>query len=213
MPTRRRGAGCRSSVNGGAVALGHPYGMSGIRYLGSTLLELARRGRRRAIMGVCTAGGMSTAVPRAALTGRRPVPHVTDSRGPESVVSKTRDGGYAPAVTVRDSTDPRVNSTTLEPAPSLNEPGPPGWSIEKSVDLYQIRGWGEPYFAVNADGHVEVRPDPSRESRGIDLFALANDLKARGLELPLLVRFSDILRDRIRRLNECFGSAIGEYRY
>ena len=48
-------------VNGGAVPLGHPYGMSGIRYLGSTLLELARRRRHRAIVGVCTAGGMSTA--------------------------------------------------------------------------------------------------------------------------------------------------------
>jgi acetyl-CoA C-acetyltransferase len=50
-----------TNVNGGAVALGHPYGMSGIRYLGSTLLELARRGRRRAVVGVCTAGGMATA--------------------------------------------------------------------------------------------------------------------------------------------------------
>ena len=50
-----------TNVNGGAIALGHPYGMSGIRYLGSTLLELRRRSRRRAIVGVCTAGGMSTA--------------------------------------------------------------------------------------------------------------------------------------------------------
>jgi acetyl-CoA C-acetyltransferase len=50
-----------TNVNGGAVALGHPYGMSGIRYLGSTLLELARRDRRRAIVGVCAAGGMATA--------------------------------------------------------------------------------------------------------------------------------------------------------
>jgi acetyl-CoA C-acetyltransferase len=50
-----------TNVNGGAVALGHPYGMSGIRYLGSTLLELGRRGARRAILGVCTAGGMATA--------------------------------------------------------------------------------------------------------------------------------------------------------
>ena len=50
-----------TNVNGGAVALGHPYGMSGIRYLGSTLLELGRRNKRRAIVGVCTAGGMSTA--------------------------------------------------------------------------------------------------------------------------------------------------------
>jgi acetyl-CoA C-acetyltransferase len=50
-----------TNVNGGAVALGHPYGMSGIRYLGQTLLELGRRGARRAIIGVCTAGGMATA--------------------------------------------------------------------------------------------------------------------------------------------------------
>jgi acetyl-CoA C-acetyltransferase len=50
-----------TNVNGGAVALGHPYGMSGIRYLGSTLLELARRQAHRAIVGVCTAGGMATA--------------------------------------------------------------------------------------------------------------------------------------------------------
>jgi acetyl-CoA acyltransferase len=51
----------RMNVNGGAIALGHPYGMSGIRYLGSTLLELGRRGVHRAIVGVCTAGGMATA--------------------------------------------------------------------------------------------------------------------------------------------------------
>src|SRR5580693_7186823 len=51
----------RTNVNGGAVPLGHPYGMSGIRYLGSTLLELGRRRARRAVVGVCTAGGMATA--------------------------------------------------------------------------------------------------------------------------------------------------------
>jgi len=50
-----------TNVNGGAVALGHPYGMSGIRYAGSTLLELARRQKQRAVVGVCTAGGMATA--------------------------------------------------------------------------------------------------------------------------------------------------------
>jgi acetyl-CoA C-acetyltransferase len=50
-----------TNVNGGAVALGHPYGMSGIRYLGSTLLELGRRSARKAVIGVCSAGGMATA--------------------------------------------------------------------------------------------------------------------------------------------------------
>ncbi len=50
-----------TNVNGGAIALGHPYGMSGIRYLGSTLMELGRRGKSKAVVGVCTAGGMATA--------------------------------------------------------------------------------------------------------------------------------------------------------
>ncbi|WP_026305332.1 thiolase family protein [Microbulbifer variabilis] len=50
-----------TNVNGGAIALGHPYGMSGIRYLGSTLLELGRRDKHKAVIGVCTAGGMATA--------------------------------------------------------------------------------------------------------------------------------------------------------
>lgn len=50
-----------TNVNGGAVALGHPYGMSGVRYVGSTLLELGRLNQRRAVVGVCTAGGMATA--------------------------------------------------------------------------------------------------------------------------------------------------------
>jgi len=50
-----------TNVNGGAIALGHPYGMSGIRYIGSTLLELARRDAHRAVVAVCTAGGMATA--------------------------------------------------------------------------------------------------------------------------------------------------------
>src|SRR5437899_9019736 len=50
-----------TNVNGGAVPLGHPYGMSGVRYLGSTLMELGRRKKRKAIVGVCTAGGVSTA--------------------------------------------------------------------------------------------------------------------------------------------------------
>lgn len=50
-----------TNVNGGAVPLGHPYGMSGVRYVGSTLMELERRELKRAVIGVCTAGGMATA--------------------------------------------------------------------------------------------------------------------------------------------------------
>ena len=60
------------------------------------------------------------------------------------------------------------------------------WTVERSAELYQVRGWGEPYFTVNAAGNVEVRPDPAR-NKGIDLYALSQDLKARGLLNDTLV--------------------------
>jgi arginine decarboxylase len=89
---------------------------------------------------------------------------------------------------------------------------PREWSIKKSAKLYQIRGWGEPYFRINERGHIEVRPDPTEDS-GIDLYDLTKQLAERGLDLPLLIRFPNILQDRIRLLNESFENAILEYGY
>jgi len=89
---------------------------------------------------------------------------------------------------------------------------PSNWSVKKSQKLYQIKGWGEPYFKINSHGNVEVRPDPTQD-RGIDLFELTKQLGERGLDLPLLIRFPNILQDRIRLLNECFENAIREYEY
>jgi arginine decarboxylase len=86
------------------------------------------------------------------------------------------------------------------------------WVPEKSAQLYQVQGWGSDYFAVSDTGHVMVKPDP-RHELPIDLYELVGDLTMRGLELPLLIRFSDIVADRIRRINECFRRAIGEYEY
>jgi arginine decarboxylase len=87
------------------------------------------------------------------------------------------------------------------------------WTTQRSADLYQIKGWGEPYFRINERGRVEVAPDPTRREACVDLFELTQDLEARGLDLPLLIRFSDVLEDRIRRLNQCFERAIREYEY
>ncbi len=86
------------------------------------------------------------------------------------------------------------------------------WLPEKSAQLYQVQGWGSEYFSVSDLGHVMVRPDP-RQELAVDLYELVGDLTMRGLDLPLLIRFSDIVADRIRRINECFRRAIGEYEY
>jgi len=89
---------------------------------------------------------------------------------------------------------------------------PRTWSVKKSAKLYQIKGWGEPYFRINDRGHVEVRPDPNRD-RAIDLYELTEQLGERGIDLPLLIRFPNIIQERIRLLNECFEKAIREYEY
>jgi arginine decarboxylase len=86
------------------------------------------------------------------------------------------------------------------------------WTPERSATRYQIQGWGAPYFSINGRGHVEVTPNPER-ARGINLYELTQDLKARGLDLPLLIRFSDVVADRIKRINLSFIKAIADYEY
>lgn len=86
------------------------------------------------------------------------------------------------------------------------------WTTQNSEALYQVRDWGYPYFSVNAQGHVAVQPDP-RSQNNIDLYELTEDLQARGLQLPILIRFTDILAHRIRRIHEAFTRAIGENDY
>jgi len=94
----------------------------------------------------------------------------------------------------------------------MDEPEERDWSVAKSAELYQVDGWGRPYFRINPKGHVEVVPDPDIPG-AIDLYELTNSLVERGLELPLLIRFPNILQHRIRLLNQCFEKAITEYEY
>lgn len=86
------------------------------------------------------------------------------------------------------------------------------WTPEHSARLYQVAGWGKPYFSVNEEGKVLVRPDPDRDI-AIDLHALTVKLEERGFKVPMLFRFADIVRDRIRRLNKAFQGAIKAYGY
>jgi arginine decarboxylase len=86
------------------------------------------------------------------------------------------------------------------------------WSIEDSENLYRIQGWGEPYFSINAAGNITVSPQGERGG-SLDLYELVSAIKRRNIGLPLLIRFSDILEDRIDRLNACFNRAIARYNY
>src|SRR3954470_8485280 len=87
------------------------------------------------------------------------------------------------------------------------------WSIESARTLYNVEGWGAGFFDVNEKGHVIVRPDKDRPDAVIDLFEVTNDLEEQGMALPVLLRFSDILRSRIEALTTRFQLAREEYAY
>ena len=86
------------------------------------------------------------------------------------------------------------------------------WSINDSRELYNIEGWGIGYFEINENGRVTVHPTKEPD-RGFDLFEMARDLEQQGVGMPLLLRFSDILRNRIEGLNARFENAIKEFEY
>ena len=87
------------------------------------------------------------------------------------------------------------------------------WSIEAARALYNIEGWGAGFFDINDDGHVIVRPDKERPDRVVDLYEVTNDLEEQGIALPVLLRFSDILRSRIEALTTRFEQAREEFGY
>ncbi|HEX2643969.1 MAG TPA: biosynthetic arginine decarboxylase [Thermoanaerobaculia bacterium] len=86
------------------------------------------------------------------------------------------------------------------------------WTPADSLDLYNVRGWGNNYFSVNDRGNIAVHPN-GPESPAIDLKELVDEVRERGIGLPLLFRFSEIIKARVVELNEAFNRAITEYGY
>lgn len=86
------------------------------------------------------------------------------------------------------------------------------WTVADSRSVYGIRHWGAGYFAINDAGRVEVRPN-GPDSQPIDLYDQVDELRQSGLSLPLLVRFPDILQDRVRRLTGAFDASIERLEY
>ncbi len=84
------------------------------------------------------------------------------------------------------------------------------WNVADSRSLYGIRHWGAGYFAINDEGGIEVRP---QDGPAIDFTKLIGQLRTAGLSLPLLVRFPDILQDRVRRLTGTFDEHIRKQDY
>jgi len=110
----------------------------------------------------------------------------------------------------------RIETIRTQPPPSttsigLSETASP-WNSNDSAELYEVPRWGGGYFSVSEQGTLRVHPrrDPSH---WLDLKELVDRLRTRGLDLPVLLRFNDILKDRLQSLHDCFSRAISDHQY
>jgi len=86
------------------------------------------------------------------------------------------------------------------------------WSIADAGELYDVASWGKGYFSVGSNGHLWVHPTKDA-GRGIDLRELVEKLELRGISLPILVRFAEILKHRLGEMHQVFANSIAEHGY
>ena len=86
------------------------------------------------------------------------------------------------------------------------------WRIEDSEELYNINGWGNGYFSINEKGHVQVTPYKQKGGK-VDLSELMRELYLRDVSAPVLIRFPEILDNRIDKISQSFAIASKEYNY
>ena len=86
------------------------------------------------------------------------------------------------------------------------------WTIADAGELYDVASWGKGYFSVGANGHLWVHPSKDA-ARGIDLRELVEKLELRGISLPILIRFAEILKHRVGELYQSFQNSIAEHGY
>jgi arginine decarboxylase len=86
------------------------------------------------------------------------------------------------------------------------------WKIQDAAETYGIRNWGKGYFSINEKGHVVVHPTKS-DKPSVDLKELIDQLQTRGIYLPILLRFTDILRHRVGEIHQAFRQAMAEFDY
>jgi arginine decarboxylase len=86
------------------------------------------------------------------------------------------------------------------------------WTVTDATELYEIERWGKGYFSIGPNGHVRVHATRDPE-RWIDLKQLVDHLQLRGIGLPILIRFRDILRQRLADIHSAFSSAIAQHQY
>src|SRR5579885_2947330 len=102
-------------------------------------------------------------------------------------------------------------ATVLTNGAPVREPAD-RWTTAEAADLYDVASWGKGYFSVGANGHLWVHPNKDA-TRSIDLKELVDNLQLRGISLPILIRFGQILQHRLGDMHQAFQNAIAEHNY
>ncbi|MEO6435186.1 MAG: hypothetical protein ABIP55_05435, partial [Tepidisphaeraceae bacterium] len=123
----------------------------------------------------------------------------------------TPNGSTPNGSTPNGSDDPQPGRTGADVCPPAGTPARP-WTVEDSAKLYGIHNWGQGYFSVNDHGHVTVHPTQDT-AKGIDLKKLVDELRERDIQLPVLIRFTDILQHRVEQIHDAFDRAIRDNDY
>jgi len=100
--------------------------------------------------------------------------------------------------------EPKSDATAATPASD--------WSVEKAAQHFNVPGWGAGYFSVSEKGHLVVHPH-GQPGPVIDIMDVVEDIQERRLGFPCVVRFQDVLRARVKAINEAFGKGIAENSY
>ncbi|TQV86833.1 biosynthetic arginine decarboxylase [Aliikangiella coralliicola] len=87
------------------------------------------------------------------------------------------------------------------------------WSVDQAIQHYNVKYWGENYFDLNNAGELLVRPDPNQTEATFELTKICQSLAKKGMQMPVLLRFIDILRHRVESLCDVFNNAISEQNY
>ena len=105
----------------------------------------------------------------------------------------------------------RMNSHSMARPRSPHDVGD-AWTVADAREMYEITRWGQGYFGIGENGQVTVHPTKDA-NRSIDLKQLIDDLQLRGIHVPTLIRFRDILQHRVQDIHEAFRSAIAQHEY
>lgn len=95
---------------------------------------------------------------------------------------------------------------------SQNHDQTTAWSVQRSASVYGINQWGSGYFRINQQGNVCVTPQGDKGPTA-DLFELTQELQDRGIRAPILIRFTDIIRERVQLMYNCFQKAFADHNY